>query len=84
MITHVAIIYQGVTYSLPKPYRHHDVIRDIVVRTGGPVGLNQQGFLTDKGLFLDRRKALVHAYVFRQVTDPAKIRGGQLYSEDLW
>jgi len=33
-ITHTAIRFEGTTYSLPAPARHHDVIRDIVEKTG--------------------------------------------------
>ena len=43
MITHVAIKYNGVVYSLPKPNRHHHVIRSI---PGGIAGPDVQGFLT--------------------------------------
>lgn len=85
MITHVAILYQGKVYSLPAPNRHHDVIRKIVDETGvESVGYNEQGFLDDTGRWLRRKPALFVALEAEQVRDPANVRGGQLYSEDVW
>jgi len=56
-ITHVAIKYNGVVYSLPAPNRHHNVIRLI----GGVYGSDIQGFLDEEGVFLNRREAYVLA-----------------------
>lgn len=79
-ITHVAIQYNGKVYSLPKPNRHHHVIRMI----GGIHGPNMQGFLDNDGRFLDRKAALRVALAAGQVLDPVDIRANQLFSEDLW
>jgi hypothetical protein len=84
VITHVAIIHEGVLYSLPKPKRHHHVIRVIADAIGGPVTHEEQGFLDDKGRFLDRKQALAHALENNQVKNPNDIRAGQLFSEDVW
>lgn len=85
MITHVAIIYEGKTYSLPKPNRHHHIIRMIYEENGiGIDGEDIQGFLDDSGAFLGRKKALEHALKHNQVLDPKSIRAGILFSEDLW
>lgn len=79
-ITHVAIKYDDHIFSLPKPNRHHHVIRMI----GGIPGPNIQGFLDDEGRFLDRKEALQVALAAGQVLNPADIRANQLFSEDLW
>jgi hypothetical protein len=82
MITHVAIKYNDKIYSLPQPFRHHDVIRQI----GGIYGEDIQGFLTDKGHFLNRAQAFVHAQFHGQVKPRGvnEYNGNELYSEDLW
>ena len=79
-ITGVAIHYRGRTYSKPPPNRHHDVIRSI----GGIGGPSIQGFIDNRGVFLDRRAALQVALAAGQVLDPAAVRADQLFSEDLW
>lgn len=89
VITHVAIIFKGVTYSLPSPNRHHHIIRHICETTDADhVDSSQegdgQGFLDDQGRYMTRRQALMHALKCNQVKDPAKIRAGRLFSEDLW
>jgi hypothetical protein len=86
-LTHVAIRFEGVVYSLPAPNRHHHVIRDIAERLGiayVDARDEDQGFLDQSGRFLNRTDALVSALAFGQVKDPAKIIGGRLYSEDVW
>lgn len=84
MITHVAIRYQGVIYSLPRPSRHHHVIAEIFKATGKPMEENIQGFLNDQDQFLTRQEALEHALLNNQVKNTNDIRAGQLFSEDLW
>lgn len=84
MITHVAIVFEGRTYSLPKPYRHHDVIRQIYEVTGkGMYGPDIQGFLDHNGTFLNRKQALEVAISCEQLIDE-NIISGRLYSENLW
>jgi len=85
MITHVAIRFQGTTYSLPKPNRHHDVIRRIIEVTGVDrvdTQEDDQGFLDEKGQYYRRSQALMHAMLNDQVR--SQIRLGMLFSEDLW
>lgn len=79
MITHVAIKYDGKVYSLPAPNRHHDVIRMI----GGISGPDVQGFLNDKGYFLNRVQAMIHAKHYGQLKQRHH-KGDLLFSEDLW
>lgn len=91
MITHVAIRFRGTTYSLPKPARHHDVIRMIVDATGvervDALG-EDQGFLDELGFYLTRRDAFLYASDFLQLINQERPSSatnlGELYSEDLW
>jgi len=83
-ITHVAVIYNGVTYSLPRPNRHHNVIRMI---KGGCYGPTNQGFLTDAGLYINRRDAFVLAKAngqLNRLSGDQYYQGDELFSEDLW
>lgn len=83
MITHVAVQYNGQTYSLPKPNRHHNVIRLI----GGISGSHQEGFLDASGRFLSRIAAMQMAKdtgQLKRAPDPKLYQGPELYSEDLW
>lgn len=87
MIVSAAITWKGATYSLPRPARHHDVIRHIAAVTGATtVGTNEhpdeQGFLDDKGQFYRRKAAMAHAIRCGQLSEGKW--GEQLYSEDLW
>jgi hypothetical protein len=86
-ITHVAIRFEGVVYSLPQPNRHHDVIRFIVNTTGAThvdAHGEDQGFLDESGAYLTRQQALVSALLNGQVKQPNQIRLGMLFSEDVW
>lgn len=86
-ITHVAIRFQGKVYSLPKPNRHHDVIR-MIVETQGVSHVDardeDQGFLDADGRYLTRRQALYNAQVNNQLKPNEPIRMGQLFSENVW
>ena len=86
MITHVAIRFQGRVWSLPKPNRHHDVIRHIVRETGvdtvDALG-DDQGFLDETGEYLNRWRALRHAIRCEQVP-ASKLGRRELFSEDVW
>lgn len=79
---------------VPQPGRHHNVLHSLRNNFEGPnerthssyVG-EVQGFLTDKGEFLDRRAALIHV---RDCGQPllrqhgVGYQGDELFSEDLW
>lgn len=87
MITHVAIRFGGKTWSLPKPNRHHDVIRLIAEETGVKkvdAHGDDQGFLDENGTYYRRSQALVHAFEHDQIKDPKGIRLNMLFSEDVW
>lgn len=92
-LTHVAIRFQDKIWSLPKPFRHHHIIRMIVwlndtfgdqeIRSVDTDLNNDQGFLDADGRFLNRKQALVNAELNGQLKN-GKIIGGVLTSEDLW
>lgn len=82
MITHVAIKHKGTVVSLPKPNRHHDVIRLIGERI--EAGDDCQGFLDEHGKFYRRAPALIEAQRCNQLLPRATHPGGRLYSEDVW
>ena len=97
MIVGVAIKNDTITIQLPKPNRHCDCFAYLKSNLGGDVanklaigmqGKNQ-GFITDKGVYLDRFQAMRHAKRCGQVlikTDPdIKHKWSHpLFSEDLW
>lgn len=88
-ITHVAIRVDGVVWSLPKPFRHHNIVRLVCDLTGAThVDCSEtrgdQGFLDANGVYLDRVTALARALALKQVKDENDIRAGMLFSEDLW
>lgn len=83
-ITHVAIQYNGATYSLPAPNRHHNVIRSI---PGGIKGPDKQGFLDSNGVFLSRKGAFIRAKKtgqLKRLVGTQYYQGDELFSEDLW
>lgn len=65
------------TASLPAPARHHDILWGL-----GRVQPQDQGFLTDRGRFVDRAAAAEIARAAGQAQ--ALIAPPHLYSEDLW
>jgi hypothetical protein len=88
-ITHVAVIYEGQVWSLPEPFRHHDIIRTIANLTGATsIDCDEskgcQGFLDASGRYLSRVQALPVALACKQVKDENDICHGMLFSEDLW
>lgn len=81
-IVAAAIHRGGMVCSVPRPGRHHDVIR-AMARAGIPIPITgEQGFLTSAGLFVDRRLALGIAENAGQLIEgPGH---GELFSEDVW
>jgi hypothetical protein len=86
-ITHVAIIWGSKMYSLPKPFRHHHIIRAraLLENPEKTLPLGNQGFLDEEGEFLNRTDALIRVRSINQPTtkyfDP---RSTRLFSEDVW
>lgn len=84
MITHVAIRKNGVVCSMPKPYRHADIINRAELKLhNNPDHLIFQGFLRDGREFLTREESLTHANECNQLL-PGKNPGRILTSEDVW
>ena len=73
----------GLTFSVPAPARHHDVLRSMSLG-GIPAGREHQGFLDHRGVFLSRKTAMITAYQFGQLEEGEFEEGGDLYSEHLW
>jgi hypothetical protein len=86
-ITHVAIRFRGVVYSLPKPSRHHDVI-GLIAETTGVTHVDSlgedQGFLDASGRYLNRRQALGVAIGNNQLREGIPVYHRELCSENLW
>jgi hypothetical protein len=78
MIVGVAIQKDGVTHSMMKPHRHHNLLQNAKGALKGGV----QGFVDEDGKFYDRKEAEVYARECGQHTK--KNIGGPLTSEDLW
>lgn len=97
MIVGVAIkIGDHIEIRLPRPNRHCDCFRyfhettgimapSLGLKTGG----TNQGFYTDKGVYLDRVQAWKHVKRCKQELLPDHREGvvlnrGPLFSEDVW
>lgn len=72
-------------YALPRPARHHDVIRGMS-ELGVIAG--REGFLTNFDHFVDRHDAMFLAVannqLYKQDRSATQYLGPDLYSEDLW
>jgi len=72
----------GEVYSVPKPGRHHDVIRHMSSTLGVSPHGGEQGFVLSTGSFIDRKMAakiaLKNGQCKKLISPP------QLFSEDLW
>ncbi len=96
VITGVAIRSDEVVIKLPKPNRHHHcfayckaVLGVHATKNGIGVKAKNQGFITDKGVYLDRMQAMKHAKKCGQELIPHPDGSTQqwnhpLFSEDVW
>lgn len=84
-ITGVAIrSHDKQTIQLPKPNRHHNVIKYMVDVLKHPIPIKGlQGFVTEEGVFLNRIEARLVATRHGQLLDRAS-NGYELFSEDVW
>jgi hypothetical protein len=71
------------TYTMPAPARHHNILHSMPPAPDGTVLNVEQGFITSTGRWVDRHTAMGIAVAAGQV-DPSKVRMPQLFSEDLW
>lgn len=85
MITGVAIIaIDGRVISLDKPARHHNVIWYMINDLGYEIPvIGEQGFINEKGEFLNRKDAKTEALKYNQIIE-GKGKLPELYSEDVW
>jgi len=83
-IVAAAIQLGGVTFSLPRPARHHTVMHSLgLYLSTQDLAAATQGFITSEGRFVNRCQARQIAHLSGQepkTTGPAH----ELYSEDLW
>jgi hypothetical protein len=76
----------GLTFSLPPPARHHNVLHlmhklEIPDR---PIWImSRQGFLLSNGSWVSRKDAWLVAVAAEQLLDRAG-NGPELFSEDVW
>jgi len=82
-IEQAAIKHAGLIHTVPRPGRHHDVIREMAKRGFGPDCMHNQGFVTDMGRFVGREDALAIAQQANQLIRKAG-PDNELFSEDLW
>lgn len=83
-----AVEVEGITFSLPKPARHAQVLHsmDAAGFSEEMIAMACQGFLTSEGRFVNRVLARQIAYrAGQEQLRPEKERHQRdLYSEDLW
>jgi hypothetical protein len=78
-----AICVEGVVYSVPRPGRHHHVFKVMPEHVAKASHLNDQGFVTSMGRFVDRREAALIARAANQlIREPTP--SYMLTSEDVW
>jgi hypothetical protein len=83
-ILFAAIKIGAKTYALPRPNRHHNVINSLIEAKlfKAPI-TGEQGFVTNKGRFVDRIEGLQIATDANQILEKHG-NEGQLFSEDMW
>ncbi len=99
MIVAAAVRINRCVCSMAQPARHHDILRQIASlfdpaeRPAHTYEAETQGFITDKGEFLNRADAFKHCLECGQglprrtrvlQENPRAYNGEELYSEDLW
>lgn len=82
-IVAAAIVQNGIVVALPQPARHGDIIEAIARFSRVEHVDGQQGFVTDKGRFVDRFEARDIARHAGQLLKRAS-KGPVLFSEDVW
>jgi DNA repair protein RadA/Sms len=85
-VTEAAIKIGEHVYVMPRPARHHDVLKMLYqagLNDEGPSHLNGQGFTTSRGRFVDREEAAQIARAASQlIREPTP--ANMLTSEDVW
>jgi len=83
-IVSAACQLNGLTFSVPAPGRHHDVLEAMHVCGIGELGYADQGFLDHRGIYVGRKHAMIIAYRWGQLDEGEFEDGGELFSEHLW
>jgi len=78
-----AIRIGGVVYAVPRPGRHHDVLKVMPEREAADSRLEDQGFVTSTGRFVNRAEAADLARAANQLIRVPTPRD-TLTSEDVW
>lgn len=82
-IVAAAIRVGGIVYSVPRPGRHHDVFKAMTEREAAASRLEDQGFVTSTGRFVNRAEAADLARAANQlIREPTP--ADTLTSEDVW
>jgi len=91
-----AILFEGKVWTVPRPGRHHDVIRHVVDTAKVDFVGGEQGFIagdgSGQGRFVDRREARKIAEAAGQLIAGRRDNDGvpyvaqddRLFSEDVW
>lgn len=74
----------GLTFSMPAPARHHDVLWSMGMAGVKCCGSVTQGFLDHRGVFVGRKAAMIVAQNWGQIDLSEFEDGGDLYSEHVW
>ena len=84
-IVGVAFRKGSLVQYLPKPNRHHHIIKELSDLLGGPVRNFEQGFLCSEGHYVTRKEAWPIAEAAGQLLSRAPTGSyGTLFSEDGW
>lgn len=84
-IVQAAIWYEDGFITLPRPYRHPDLLTELHAKGFGWMD-QMEGFLTSKGWFVSRERAYQIAKEAGQIIKRPDVTEtpGTLYTEDLW
>jgi hypothetical protein len=83
MITRVAVKHEGIVYVGAEGKRHDSVIQNMVNHNLNNLHTSINGFIDDKGNFLNRKDAAKHAFECGQLPND-KTCPDCILSEDLW
>lgn len=86
IVKEAAIRLNGTVHSVPRPGRHHTIIRILVLEKGfKPPISGEQGFVLSNGEFVRRKEALQVAIEAGQLDiEDCHAPSIGLFSEDLW
>lgn len=78
-----AVLRGDITYSMPPPARHHDIVQAMAREGLAQRGTDEQGFLLNNGHFCMRKAARIVAEDAGQLIRTPEHRD-LLFSEDVW